>query len=476
VAEPTAFQRSLVGSAAGPLLIAVSAVGYLTTVGSDRDGAKRGSTSAGDESRLRRIVKILGPGLVTGASDDDPSGIATYAQAGAQFRNSTLWTVLVGLPLMIAVQEICDRTALATGESLGRLAHRRFERNGRIVVGVLLVALLIANILNIAADLMAMGAGMRLLHAGSAVIWSVVGGLAITGMLVMGSFELVAKVIRWLCLSLFSYLAVVFSVKVDWGDVVRGLVLTQPRFTASYGGIIAAIFGATISPYLFFWQSVHRVEELRVEGPHHKRPLSLRRLSRAKADEKETEARADVLVGMLLSQVVMFAIIVATAATLGRHGQAHIDSAAQAAKALQPIAGRWATTLFALGFIGTGTLAVPILAGSAAVGISGLVDKKWGFDRSPRKAPLFYGLITVGTLGGTLLSALAVNPMHLLVIVAVVNGVAAAPFLVLTMLIASNEPIMGEYRNGWLATTVGWLAVVMMAGVGAVGIYQTFVG
>lgn len=424
----------------------------------------------------RRYAAALGPGLVTGASDDDPSGIATYAQAGAQFRYATLWTVLLSFPLMAAVQEICDRTALTTGHSLGALARRRFGRNARALIGLLLVALLIANALNIAADLMAIGQGMALLHAGPAALWSAVAGIAIMTLLAAGSFAVIARVFKWLCLTLLTYVAVLFAAHVSWGKLLGGLLGVQQQLGGGYLALIVAILGTTISPYLFFWQTAHRVEQMRAEnlgGDH--APRMDERHHHA-GIRKRRESRLDVFSGMFLSQLVMFAIIAATAATLGAHKSTKISSAADAAQALRPVAGSLSTVLFAAGFIGSGLLAVPVLAGSASVGIAGLLGQDWGFERSPRKAPAFYVLVAIGTVGGTVLSMLYHDTIQLLVFVALVNGIAAAPFLIVTMLISADHTIMGEHRNGRLATTLGWVAVAVMSVAGAVGLWQTIVG
>ena len=425
-----------------------------------------------EEPTWRRLRRALGPGLVTGASDDDPSGIATYAQAGALFRAGTLWTVIFCLPLMMAVQEICDRTALATGQNLGTLARRKYMRAGRGIVMVLLVALLLANALNVAADLMAIGQGMNLLNAGPAPLWSAIAGIGITSLLITGSFDRIALIFKVLCLSLLTYVAVLFTAHVDWADVVQGLTAQQLTLSNDYWAIIVAILGTTLSPYLFFWQSAHRVEELRDEGHTEEIERLEDRTPRARR-HKLQEARLDVFSGMLFSEIVMFAIIVASAATLGAHGDTHISSAADAAKALEPIAGPFATILFAAGFIGSGLLAVPVLAGSASSGIAGLLNKEWGFNRSPRKAPVFYGLVGIGTVGGVVLSQFYSDPIGLLVFSALVNGVAAAPFLIVVMLISSDRRLMGAERNGRLAMTFGWAAAAAMTVAGVAGIWQT---
>jgi len=412
--------------------------------------------------RLRRVWGALGPGLVTGASDDDPSGIATYAQAGAQFKFGLLWTALITLPLMMAVQEICDRTALATGKTLGELVRARFGRRARACIGVLIVALVVANTLNIAADLVAIGSGMALLHAGPSWLWALIAGAGITALILLGGFTRIQQVFKLLCLSLLSYVAVLAFAKVPWGTVGLDTLVPHVTWSKAYLSLLVAVLGTTISPYLFFWQTANRVEEMRAEDAGGKNPLPLGRRTTLGAKGKTRSSRFDVFTGMTLSNLVMFAIITATAATLGLHKSTDITSAAQAAGALKPVAGPLASTLFALGFIGSGMLAVPVLAGAGSVGLAGLLGKPWGLSLSPRKAPLFYVLLGAGTVGGTALTLAPVNPISLLVLVAVVNGIAAAPFLIVVMIIARNRPLMGENRNGGLAAVLGWATVALM--------------
>jgi NRAMP (natural resistance-associated macrophage protein)-like metal ion transporter len=420
----------------------------------------------------RQYLRALGPGLVTGASDDDPSGIATYSQAGAQFGLALLWTALLTWPLMVAVQEICDRTALATGEGLGELAVKRFHRTGRAVLGVLLVALVVANGLNIAADLLAVGSGMQLLNAGATWLWALVAGGLITTLLVLGSFARIAFVFKLLCVALLAYLVVAVLVTHHWGSVLSHLVVPHVELNKSYLQLLVAVLGTTISPYLFFWQSAHRLEEMREEPEGGAKAQPLGQQSPTRAKRKERTSRLDVFVGMTFSNLVMFAIIVATAETLHSHHITNIESAAQAAKALKPFAGHFASALFALGFIGSGLLAIPVLAGAGSVGLAGLLGKQWGFSRSVRKAPVFYGLVALGTLGGTALSLLHVNPIKLLVFVAVINGVAAAPFLFVVMRVSSDGRLMGDYVNGNVAKILGWLTATVMA-VAAVALFAT---
>lgn len=422
-----------------------------------------------------RFFRVLGPGLVTGAADDDPSGIATYTQAGATYGNGLLWTVPVTLPLMMAVQEICDRMALATGDSFGRLIRRKFGGGARVAIAILVIALILANCLNLSADLMAIGSGMRLLHIGPAPFWSAVVGIAITVALVAGSFEWIGRIFKWLCLALLVYLGVLFAAHVNWSDVLAGLAGMQFSADQAYLGLAVAVLGTTISPYMFFWQTAQRVEELRDEDLSGDDAARLSDRSAKGARRRLRTGRVDVFTGMIFSVLIMFAIIAATAATLGAHHRA-VKSAAEAAEALQPIAGSWAEALFAIGFIGSGVLAVPVLAASGSAGLAALLDKKWGLDQSPKKAPVFYLLLVVSIVAGTLFAVFVQNPIQVLVLSAVVNGIAAGPFMVIMMLIGGDRAIMGKYRNRWLSQILGWVATITMCIAGAYGIWFAIAG
>jgi len=420
----------------------------------------------------RQYLRAMGPGLVTGASDDDPSGIATYSQAGAQYGLAFLWTALLTLPLMAGVQEICDRTALATGIGLGELAVKRFGRAGRSILALLLVALIVANALNIAADLVAIGSGMQLLNAGPTWLWALIAGTLITTLLVLGSFARIALVFKALCAALLTYLVVAVIVTHQWGSVLTHTIIPHIQLNKAYLALLVAVLGTTVSPYLFFWQSAHRLEEMRDEPEGRAKAVPLKEQSPAGARRKERTSRLDVFAGMTFSNLVMFAIIVATAETLHAHNNTDIQSAAQAAAALKPFAGQFSSALFALGFVGSGLLAIPVLAGAGSVGLAGLLGKKWGFSRSIRQAPVFYGLVALGTIGGTALSLLHVNPIKLLILVAVINGVAAAPFLVVVMCVSSSAGLMGDSVNGNAAKILGWLTAAIMAAA-AIALFAT---
>ncbi|NUP60127.1 MAG: divalent metal cation transporter, partial [Pseudarthrobacter sp.] len=355
-------------------------------------------------------------------------------------------------------------------------ARRKFSRKPRVVIAVLIVALLVGNILNAAADLMAIGQGMQLLGAGPDHLWSAVAGVGIAAALMSGSFAVIAKVFKWLCVSLLAYVAVLFVANVDWPDVLAGVLGLQFSFAPEYLGLVVAVLGTTISPYLFFWQSAHRVQELRADDHGGDEAVGLKhRPDEVAAAHSLKKARADVFIGMVFSVLVMFAIMAATAATLGRQGT-DVDTAADVAKALEPVVGPAAKFLFAAGFIGSGILGVPVLAASGAAGLSGLLGKDWGLDLSPRRAPLFYILLGAGTVGGVIISFFSNDPIGLLILSATINGIAAAPFLIVTMLISRDKAIMGEYRNGRLAATLGWTTAGVMVVAGSIGVWTTLSG
>ena len=423
-------------------------------------------------SGWRDYLRALGPGLVTGASDDDPSGIATYAQAGGKFRFGMLWVALVTFPLMTAVQEICDRTALASGKTLGELIAVRFRRGWQIAIGALIAVLVVANALNIAADLVAIGQGVHLLHAGPSALWALLAGALITVLLAAGSFLQIARVFKVLCVALLAYVAVLFLIRIPWQTVVLNTVVPHVQLSSAYIALLVAVLGTTISPYLFFWQAMHRVEDMHEEDLGGDRAVPLRRRSRSAGKSKLLTSRFDVFTGMAFSNLVMFAIITATAATLGRTHHLTINSAAQAAESLRPVAGQFGSAVFALGFIGSGMLAVPVLAGAGSAAMAGLLGSGAGFSNSLREAPVFYGLCAVGTIGGMALSLLGVNPIKLLILVAVINGVTAGPFLIVTMLVSSDRKIMGEHVNGRLAHWLGWTTTAVML-IAAVALFAT---
>jgi Mn2+/Fe2+ NRAMP family transporter len=287
--------------------------------------------------------------------------------------------------------------------------------------------------------------------------------VAIVTLLMWSSYRTIARVFKWLTGVLTAYIATAFVAGVDWRAALGATLLPRVEWTRAFFAVLVAILGTTISPYLFFWQSAHRIEELRDEPEGGDEPVPMSERPHRQATRKERTSRLDVFAGMAFSNIVMFAIIVGTGSTLGAHGSTTITTAAQAAEALRPIAGSWSETLFALGFIGSGMLAIPVLAGAGSVGMAGLLHKEWGFSKSVKDAPVFYGLVILGTLGGTLITLTGVDPVKLLVYSALINGLLAAPFLVIVMIVSNDATALGQYTNGKLARTLGWFATVLMA-------------
>ena len=403
----------------------------------------------------RDLLEVLGPGLVTGAADDDPSGIGTYSQVGAQFGYGMAWTMFFGFPLLASIQAICARIGATTGMGIAQNLRQHYPL--AVLRGVVL-ALLIANVINLGADLGAMGAVLALVIPGPVLGFTAAFGVISVVLEVGMSYTRYARVLKWTTLSLFSYVAVVFVAQVSWGQALVGTLVPRFTFDKDHAMALVAIFGTTISPYLFFWQAGQEVEE------QHRRHVKPLHVSPRGAGPELARIRTDTLVGMGFSHLTALFIIIATAATLHAHGVTQITSAAQAAEALRPIAGQFAFALFAVGIIGTGLLAVPVLAGSAAYAVSETFGWTEGLDRQPREAKAFYGVIALATMGGVALNFIGIDPMSALYWAAVVNGLLAPPLMVVTMLIARNPAIMGELVmgrrlefGGWLATAVMWV-------------------
>jgi NRAMP (natural resistance-associated macrophage protein)-like metal ion transporter len=400
-----------------------------------------------------RLLNVLGPGLITGASDDDPSGIATYSQAGAQFGYAMGWTMLITYPLMAAVQEVSARIGRTTGQGLAGNISQLYP--SPVVYG-LVALLLIANIINIGANLGAMGEALGLLIGGPHLLYVVAFGLVCAALQIFLKYTRYVSVLKWLTLVLFAYVATLFVVKIDWRALAAGFV-PLPTSGSDYWQMTVAILGTTISPYLFFWQASQEVEDIR-EKPR-RQPL-VRRPQQAVAAYQRI--RLDTLVGMGLSNLVALAIMVTVAATLHQAGVTHIDSADQAAEALKPVAGELAFLLFALGIIGTGLLSVPVLAGSAAYAIGEAAHWKVGLSRKPAEARGFYAALTVATIVGMALNVLKVSPIAALYWSAVVNGVVAVPVIVAMMLMTADRRIMGEFTISGPLRTLGWITALAM--------------
>jgi NRAMP (natural resistance-associated macrophage protein)-like metal ion transporter len=410
-------------------------------------------------------VKQLGPGLITGAADDDPSGIATYSQAGAQFGYSMLWTVLFTYPLMVGIQMVSARLGCITGRGLAANVKTVFPR--WVLYGIVGL-LLVANTINIAADIAAMGEALRLLLGGSAHLYSVGFGVLCLALQVFLRYADYVRYLKWLTLALLSYVAVIFTVHVHWGEVMSQMIM--PRLILDHGTItmIVAVFGTTISPYLFFWQAAQEMEDLRAVTARNGGG-SLLPYAEGVARQHLRRIRWDTYVGMGFSNLIAFFIILSTAATLHVAGIVDIQSSSQAAEALRPLGGETAFLLFSLGIIGTGMLAVPVLAGSAAYAVSESFDWKSGMDMKLHEAMEFYGIIAIATAGGVALNFTHLDPMRALVWSAEINGVIAVPIMAIMMLLASREDIMGRFvirprlrRLGWAATAVMAVTVVGM--------------
>ncbi|HVT35117.1 MAG TPA: divalent metal cation transporter [Nevskiaceae bacterium] len=396
-------------------------------------------------------VKQLGPGLITGAADDDPSGIATYSQAGAQFGNDMLWTVVFTYPLMVGIQMVSARLGYVTGRGLAANIRSVFPR--WLLYGIVGL-LLFANTLNIAADVAAMGQALQLLLGGSHHAYSLMFGLLCLTLQVFLPYQRYVRYLRWLTLALLSYVAVVFFIDVPWFDVLKDALLPETAFTSAGIVMIVAVFGTTISPYLFFWQAAQEVEDLRGRkgaSASDDVPAHLRRI------------KTDTWFGMGFSSLIAFFIILTTAATLHAHGVQHIETSAQAAEALRPIAGDFTFLMFALGIIGTGMLAVPVLAGSAAYAVTESFEWRNGLDLKLLEAREFYGIIAFATLGGVVLGFTSIDPIQALIASALVNGVIAVPIMVVMMLLASRPDVLGKYVITRRHRVGGWAATAMMA-------------
>lgn len=402
------------------------------------------------------LLESLGPGLVTGAADDDPSGIATYSQVGAQFSYGLAWTMLFCLPLMVVIQEVSARIGSVTGHGIAENVRRHYSP--WLLRGVV-VLLLIANVINLGADLGAMGAAVRLIVGGPELLYAVLFAVLCVLLEVFISYARYAAALKWTTLSLFAYVGVVLAAGVPWSKALTQLVVPSMVFDADHAMALVAVLGTTISPSLFFWQAGQEVEEQR------RRRLAPLRTTPRIAGVELSRIRNDTVIGMVFSNAIAICIIFATAATLGAHGIHNIQTSSQAAEALRPIAGRFAFELFALGILGTGMLAVPVLAGSAAYAVSEVFGWNEGLDRRPRDARAFYLTIAAATLLGACLNFTPLDPIRALYWSAVINGVLAAPLMAVMMVIGVNPSIMGELTLPRWIVSIGWLATVVMAAV-----------
>jgi NRAMP (natural resistance-associated macrophage protein)-like metal ion transporter len=401
-----------------------------------------------------RIARALGPGLVTGAADDDPSGIATYSQVGAQFGYQLSWILLFSYPLMAVTQAIAARIGCVTGRGIAQNLRRHYPR---WLLRIVVLLLLVANVANLGADLGAMGSAVQLLIGGPALVYTaILAGFCVLLQIFM-SYPRYASVLKWLTLSLFSYVVVVIAVDVPWGEALKNIFVPSVRFDSVHAMAVVAVLGTTISPYLFFWQAGQEVEEQvrRATLPLYVTP--------GRAGAELERMGIDTWVGMGISNLISLFIIIATAATLHAHGVTDIQSSAQAAEALRPIAGVFTFFLFALGIVGTGLLAIPVLAGSAAYAVCETFNWVEGLDHKLRDARAFYGVIAAATLIGLALNFVGVDPIKALYWSAVLNGVLAAPMMAAMLLIATNRKIMAEFVLPWPMKVGGAFAALVMA-------------
>jgi len=406
--------------------------------------------------KIKQLLKILGPGFITGASDDDPAGIATYSQTGAMFGFSQLWTVLFSLPLMTSIQEMCGRIGLVTGKGLAKVIKQHYSSK---ILYVCVSLLMIANVINIGADLGAMAAAVQLIIPVNFTFLLLIMVVLTLSLEIFVSYKVYSQYLKYLAYTLLAYVITAFVVHVDWGKALSASVIPHIEMNKDYIMNLVAILGTTISPYLFFWQATEEVEE---EVAHHK--LRVMGVGLPRVTPKDiSNMRIDTFVGMVFSQIVMWFIILTTGATLFSHNIHDINSAADAASALKPIAGNFAFLLFAVGIVGTGLLTVPILSGSASYAIAETFDWKEGLYRKLRQAHGFYGVITIATLLGLLINFIGINPMKALYYSAVVNGIISPPLLIMILLISNNKKIMGKRINGKISNVFGIITICVMS-------------
>ena len=400
-------------------------------------------------------LAFLGPGLITGASDDDPSGIATYSQVGAQFGFAMSWVMLFSWPLMAAIQEISARIGRVTGHGIAGNIRGHYSPH---LLRVIVALLLLANIINLGADLGAMGDAVKLLVGGPGRLYVVLFAILCVGLEIFSRYERYVTILKWLTLSLFAYVAAALVVDMPWGEAALRTFVPSFSWTSEYAVAIVAVLGTTISPYLFFWQSSEEAEDERVHPDEHALIAAPE-----EAPRQLSRIRLDTYVGMGFSNLISLFIIITTAATLNRHGITDIQTSAQAAEALRPIAGNFASAVFAAGIVGTGLLAIPVLAGSAAYALGEALQWPSGLSRLPREAKAFYGTIALATLIGVGIVFTNIDPIKALFWSAFINGVVAVPLMVVMMIMTMNPKVMGRFtlpRPLWL---MGWLSTAVMA-------------
>ena len=412
----------------------------------------------------KSFLQKLGPGLITGAADDDPSGIATYSQVGAMFGYSMMWVMLLSYPLMIAIQEICARVGRVTG--VGIAANMRKHYPAPLLYAIVSL-LFLANVFNLGADIGAMGAAAQLLLGGPLIPYVV--GFAVVSLLLQMyiRYTQYVKYLKWLTMALFAYVLTPFVAHVSWGQALRATLVPSVKFNVAYFTALTAVLGTTISPYLFFWQASEEAEDVRDNRKEH--PL---KWAPWQARKQFDRIKTDTVVGMGFSNLVSLFIILTTAATLHAAGITDIQTSAQAAKALEPLAGRFAFESFAVGIVGTGLLAVPVLAGSAAYGVAEAFKWRASLERKPGEARQFYLVLAVASLVGLALNFVGINPIRALFLSAVINGVVSVPLMVVTMLMAVHPKVMGQFTLPLRLRVMGWIATVVML-LASIGLFAT---
>ena len=413
--------------------------------------------------RVRQFFSELGPGLITGAADDDPSGISTYSVTGASFGYAPLWTALFSFPLMASVQLMCARLGMVTGLGLAGVIRRQYPR---WVLWGACSLLIVANVVNIGADLGGMADATEMVTGVNSLVWTPIYAILIISLLFWTSYRFIAKVFKWLTLVLFAYVITAFLSHPDWRAVLYSTFVPHVEWSSAYIATFVGILGTTISPYLFFWQSSQEVEEERKKG---RQTIAERE---GATDEELRKSRTDVITGMFFSNLVMYFIILTTAATLHAHGKTTIDTAQQAAEALKPLAGNGAYLLFTLGLIGTGMLGVPVLAGAAAYAVAEASNWRGTLEDKPRLAKKFYAIVASSMILGLALDYAGFNAVKMLFWSAVLNGVLAPPLIVLVVLLTSSRKVMGDRVNPPLLKWLGWATAAVMA-VAAVAMFVT---
>src|SRR5581483_605817 len=418
-----------------------------------------------EKNPIKRFLMFLGPGLITGASDDDPSGIGTYTSAGASLGLATLWTAIVTLPMMAAIQFICAKIGMVSGMGLAGVLRKYYPR--WLVVGTI-VLLVVANTINAGTGIGARAAATNLLVPSVPALLLVVPiAIVIVVVQILGSYRLIVRIFKWLTLTLFAYIAAAFLARPHWGEVLKSTFIPALRFDHQYLMTLVAIFGTTITPYLFFWQASQEVEEELRMG---RETLA----EREGATDREIRiAEIDVDAGMIFASMVFYFVVLASAVTLHASGKTDIQTATDAAEALRPLSHGAATILFAFGLIGSGFLAVPILTGSSAYAMCEAFDWKYGLDEKFRDARRFYLIIAAATLIGLLINFLKIPPVTALFWTAVINGVLAPPLIVVIMLVSNSKKVMGKRTNGPLTNVIGWSTAVLMTAA-AVGMFVTW--